>query len=202
MGHLGVVDMLLQQYSYAALLLILFLDSAGVPWPTEATLVLAGAVSAHTARIHPLLAILSALGGAAVGSSLSYYLGRKMGPSLMQRIAGVFRLTPQHLAKVDEWFAKYGHRAVFVGRMVPFVRNLCGYPAGVAAMPFGKYLLYSLAGYGLYISVALGLGYGGGRLAYLFKQVEYLLWILVPVAAFVLYWKWGRTWVAKRRGKG
>jgi membrane protein DedA with SNARE-associated domain len=202
MGHLGVVDMLLQQYSYAALLLILFLDSAGVPWPTEATLVLAGAVAAHTGRIHPLLACVAALGGAALGSSLSYYLGRKMGPSLMQRIAGVFRLTPQHLAKVDEWFAKYGHRAVLVGRMVPFVRNFCGYPAGVAAMPFGKYLLYSLAGYGLYITIALGLGYGGGRLAYLFKQFEYLLWILVPVAAFVLYWKWGRAWVAKRRGKG
>lgn len=201
MGLLGVVQLLLQQYSYVALLLILFLDSAGVPWPTEATLVATG-VYAQTGQIHPLLAFVSALGGAAVGSSLSYYLGLKIGPSLMQRIASIFRLTPQHLAKVDEWFAKHGHRAVLVGRMVPFVRNLSGYPAGVAAMPFGKYLLYSMIGYALYMGIALGLGYGGGWLATLFKEVEFLLWFLVPVAAVVLYWKWGRPWLAKRRGKG
>src|SRR4051812_9516623 len=125
MGLLGVVDGLLQQYGYVALLLILFLDSAGVPWPTEATLVATG-VYAHTGQIHPVLAFVSALGGAAMGSSLSYYLGLKMGPSLMQRIARIFRLTPQQLGKVDEWFAKHGHRAVLFGRMVPFVRNLCG----------------------------------------------------------------------------
>lgn len=199
MGVLAIVHLLLQQYGYAALVLILFLDSIGVPWPTEATLVVTGA--AAQVRQLPLLWAAS-VSGSTLGSSLSYYLGKRMGPSLMQRIARVLRLTPEQLDRVDGWFAKHGHRAVFFGRLVPFVRNLAGFPAGVIGMPFGQYLAYSMAGYGVYIGIALGLGYGGSSLARLLGGLEILLWILAPVALLVVYLKWGRAWMAKRRGRG
>jgi membrane protein DedA with SNARE-associated domain len=199
---LGVVQTLLRQYSFAALVLILFLDSSGVPWPTEATLVATGVAVQTTGHPNVLLAWLSGLIGAAMGSSLSYYLGRKLGPTLMNRIAAVFHLTPQHLAKVDEWFTKYGHRAVFFGRLIPFVRNLAGYPAGVAEMPFGKYLLFSVAGYGCYTGLALALGFGGSLVGRWLAELEAMLWIAIPLALLVVYWKWGRAYLAKRRGKG
>lgn len=200
---MGIAE-ILDAYGYVALLVILFLDSSGVPWPTEATLV-AAAVAAHSSsNLNVVLEWTSSLAGAAAGSTLSYYLGRRMGPALMQRIGQAFRLSPATMDKVDAWFAKHGHNAVFFGRMIPFVRNFTGYPAGVMQMPFGKYMLYTLAGYGVYIAFALSLGWGGSALAKWVGDLEIVAWILIPLALLVGYLKWARPWLKKRKeaGKG
>lgn len=195
------IEGLLQDYGYIALVTILILDSCGVPWPTEATLVLTGA-AASQGLIHPLLAGAAALTGAAAGSSLSYYLGMRLGPRLMQQIGSFFRLTPDKMAKVDRWFAKHGHRAVFFGRLVPFVRCFTGFPAGVMRMHFGKYMTFTLAGYTVYISISMGLGYGGHSLAKWLGDLEIALWILVPVGLAFAWLKWGRKLMQKQRGAG
>lgn len=195
------IEGLLLDYGYIALVMIMILDSCGVPWPTEATLVLTGA-AASEGMIHPLLAAAAALIGAAAGSSLSYYLGMRLGPKLMQRIGAFFRLTPARLEKVDTWFARHGHRAVFFGRLIPFVRCFTGFPAGVVRMPFGKYLTYTLAGYIVYISISMGLGYGGHSLAKWLGDLEIALWILVPIALLVSWLKWGRQMMHKQKGTG
>ncbi|MGE5676411.1 MAG: DedA family protein [Mycobacterium leprae] len=198
-----MIPHLLHTYGYAALVLILFLDSSGVPWPTEATLVATGvAAAAGRQHLSIYLALLAAVVGSLLGSSLSYYLGQRMGPKAMQRIAGWFRLQPQHLDKVDEWFARHGHRAVFFGRLVPFVRNLTGYPSGILGIPFGKYLLFSVLGYGLYCSIALAIGFGGLWLGRLMAEIEVLLWLLIPAVLLFVYVKWGRKWLRKGWGKG
>lgn len=197
-GRSGVTQALLHDYGYLALIVILTLDASGVPWPTEATLVAAGVAFGEGGPIKVVLAGLSSLGGAALGSVFSYYLGRRMGPALMRRIMGFFRLSAETMDKVDAWFEKYGHRAVFFGRMIPFVRNFTGFPAGVMGMHFGKYMLYSLAGYSLYITFALSLGYGGSAFARLVGDVEIVLAVFIPLALIVLWFKYGRKWVRRR----
>ena len=192
---------LVQHYGFLFLLAVLFADSAGVPWPTEATLVIAG-VAIHRGAIHPLLALLGSLTGAGLGSSLSYYLGMRMGPALLRRIGRFFHLGQEHLARVDAWFEKYGDKAVFLGRFIPFVRNLAGYPAGVMRMHFRKYLTFSLAGYLLYILFATGMGFMGNALAGLVQEFEALLWIIIPAGLIIVWFKWGREWAKTLRGKG
>ncbi|HWI60547.1 MAG TPA: DedA family protein [Symbiobacteriaceae bacterium] len=201
---MDIVQSLLETYGYAALVLILLLDSSGVPWPTEATLVVAG-IAAHQGNLNIGLDLVAVLAGAAGGSSLSYYLGRRMGPSLMRRIAAFFHLSDETMVKVDAWFARHGHRAVFFGRLVPFVRNFTGYPAGVMEVPFGKYMLFSLAGYALYAAFALSLGFFGTAFTKWVGDFEIALWLLLPVVLAVGWFKWGRKWYkqyAKERGKG
>lgn len=193
------IQQLLQDFGYPAILIVLLLDSSGVPWPTEATLVLVG-VALRAGHLHPGIVFPLALGGAAVGSILSYVLGRRMGPGLMQRIARIFRLSPATMDKVEEWFDKHGEKAVFFGRFIPFVRNLAGYPAGVMQIPFAKYLALSLAGYAGYIAFALFLGYGGSSIAHLIGDLEILLWLLAPLALLVIWFKWGRKRVRKTQG--
>lgn len=196
------VAQILQDYGYIAIFVVLTLDSSGVPWPTEFTLVLVGAAMAK-GHLHPAIVFPAALVGAAIGSSLSYYLGRRIGPTLLQRIGKVFRLSPATLDKVEEWFQKHGEKAVFFGRFIPFVRNLSGYPAGVMQIPFGKYLLFTLAGYSGYIAFALFLGYGGLSIAHLLGDLELILWVAGPLALVFIWFKWGRKWARNnQRGKG
>ncbi|HWI51619.1 MAG TPA: DedA family protein [Symbiobacteriaceae bacterium] len=202
---MDIVQSLLETYGWAALVLILFLDSSGFPWPTEATLVVAG-IAAKRGSPGIVVVFLSVLAGAALGSTLSYYLGRRMGPTLMRRIAAFFRLSDDTMNKVDDWFERHGHRAVFFGRLVPFVRNFTGYPAGVMEVPFGKYMLFSLAGYGLYAAFALSLGYFGTAFTQWVGDFEIALWLMLPIALLAIWFKWGRKWVQqqrmKERGKG
>lgn len=196
---MDIVQSLLETYGYLALVVILFLDSVGVPWPTEATLVVAG-IAFHN-PVSLLFAFLSVLAGAAGGCTVSYYLGRRMGPKLMRRIAGFFRLSDETMQKVDDWFERHGHRAVFFGRLVPFVRNFTGYPAGVMEVPFGKYMLFSLAGYAVYSAFALSLGFFGTRFTKWVGDFEIALWILLPIVLLVIWFKWGRKWVKQYRQK-
>lgn len=200
-----MVQSLLETYGLAALILILFLDSAGVPWPTEATLVVAG-IAARNGNLNIAYVFLSVLAGASVGCTLSYYLGRRMGPTLMRRVAGFFRLSDETMTKVDDWFARHGHRAVFFGRLVPFVRCFTGYPAGVMEMPFGKYILFSLVGYACYETFALSLGYFGTAFTQWVGDLKVALWVLLPIALVAAWFKWGRKWAQQRRrtenGKG
>jgi membrane protein DedA with SNARE-associated domain len=202
---LDIVQSLLETYGYVALVLILFLDASGVPWPTEATLVAAG-VAAHKG-LNVGFEWTAVVAGSAIGCSLSYYLGRRMGPPLMRRIGAFFHLSEETMGKVDAWFERHGHRAVFFGRLVPFVRNFTGYPAGVMGVPFGKYMVFSLAGYGVYGAFALSLGYFGTAFTQWVGDFEIALWILMPLTLAVVWFKWGRKWVAQirhanQRGKG
>ncbi len=159
-------------------------------------------VAARNGHFNLALAVAASAFGSALGSALSYYLGRRMGPKLMRRIAQFFRLTPEHMDKVDAWFKRYGDKAVFFGRFIPFVRNFSGFPAGVGRVEFKKYLVYSLAGYTLYISFALSLGYLGSSLARIIQEFEFLLWIVIPAALLFVWFRWGRKWRQKLWGKG
>lgn len=198
---MSLLEGLLEQYGYIALILVLWLDSFGVPWPTEATLVLTGA-AAHAGHINLYLSGIAALSGAVTGSTLSYLVGQRFGPRVIHRVMAQVGLPPQWLDRVDTWFARHGHRAVFFARMVPFVRCFAGFPAGAVGMPFGRYLAYSMAGYSLYIALALLLGYAGLSLAMWLAELELVLYILIPLGGLGAYYRWGRKWLKSLRGKG
>src|SRR5262249_12578434 len=71
--------------------------------------------------------------------------------------------------RVFKWFYRYGAASVFFGRMVPAIRAVISLPAGIAAMPFGKFLAYSLAGTTLWMG---GLAYAGYVLGQNYELVE------------------------------
>lgn len=198
---MGVIETLLEQYGYAALVVIMLLDSSGVPWPTEATLVLTGA-AAQAGHLNLWVAGASSLGGAALGCTFSYLIGRRLGDRVTRRIAAFFHLTPERMNEVDAWFAMHGHRTVFFARLFPFVRCFAGFPAGAMGMPFGTYALYSLGGYLLYVALALGLGFGGLSFARWLGDLEIILWFLIPIGLLFAYLKWGRRRGRSQRNKG
>ena len=79
-----------------------------------------------------------------------------------------FKISEKKLERVEIWFEKYGDKAVFLGRMVPVMREMISVPAGLLKMRIPKFVLYTFAGScvwatgtilsGYYFSEAIGLG--------------------------------------------
>jgi membrane protein DedA with SNARE-associated domain len=70
--------------------------------------------------------------------------------------------------RVFGWFARFGAASVFFGRMIPAIRAVISLPAGIAKMPLGKFLAYSLAGTTIWMG---GLAYAGYRLGQNYELV-------------------------------
>jgi membrane protein DedA with SNARE-associated domain len=84
--------------------------------------------------------------GATVGSLGIYLIGAWGGRPLLNRYGRYVRIEADDLDRADAWFARYGEWAVFFGRFVPLLRSFISFPAGVARMRLGRFLLFTALG--------------------------------------------------------
>ena len=187
------------KYGYAAIFLLMVLESACVPIPSEVTMLFAGAlVSApFLAPEHQLDLVAVALVGAGanlVGSWLAYWAGYAGGRPLVDRWGRYLLLRPHEIDRAHAWFDRYGQEAVFFGRLLPVVRTFISLPAGVARMNVWKFSLYTVLGC---LPWTFGLAFLGYKLGERWDEVERFLrpvsWLVAAlVVAAVGWWAWRR----------
>lgn len=194
---------LLHAYGPAFLFVLTFLENIGLPLPSEVTLIAAG-ILAGTGNLSLPASIIGVLAGGAVGAATSYWIGARAGTAWLFRLSRRLGVSEEQTRRTEAWFQEKGYVAVFLGRFLPFIRCLVGYPAGMARMPFGRYMAYSLVGYGVWAVGSLLFGYatGGALQLRVVRQYAYL-WqevVLAALALVVLYglWRWRRS----RPGRG
>jgi len=119
---------------YPAAALGILVESTGIPFPGELTLV-AVAAYAGAGHLNIVLVIILAAAGAVAGGDLGYLIGRRGGRPFIEKLLSIFRLEVAHLAQAEMFFAHHGDKTILVGRF-----------AGVAHMPFGRFQLYSVLG--------------------------------------------------------
>jgi membrane protein DedA with SNARE-associated domain len=124
---------------------LMLLESACVPIPSEATMLLAG-FNVHNGDYSLLAITVLGVAGNLVGSWIAYAVGYYGRLELLERHGRVLHVKPEHLAWADRWFERYGAATVFFTRMLPIVRTFISLPAGVARMPFWRFTVYTLAG--------------------------------------------------------
>ena len=188
------------QYGYLAIFVLMVLESACIPIPSEVTMVFGGAlVSApFLAPEHQLDLVAVGLVGAVanlVGSWLAYWVGYVGGRPLIDRWGRYLLLRPHEIDRAHDWFERYGHEAVFFGRLLPVVRTFISLPAGVARMSFAKFSLYTLLGC---LPWTFGLAFLGYKLGERWEQVERFIqpfsWLIaVALVAAVAWWVWRRV---------
>jgi len=183
MGYLGIV-------------LLMAIESACIPLPSEIIMPFAGAVTiASIAQAQlpphaPLSLWLVALAGAIgcnVGSVIAYFVGAKLGRPFLERTRWVrFFVTPHELERVDGWFARRGAIMVFVARLLPVVRTFIALPAGIARMNQVRFHVYTFVGS---LPWCLGLAYLGARAGdnwnYLrpwFHRFDFVIAVMIAVA--------------------
>jgi membrane protein DedA with SNARE-associated domain len=133
----------------------ILIESSGVPFPGETLLLAAAAWAA--ARHHSLvLVIFFGFLGATAGGDLGYWLGYRGGRPFVERFGALFHIRPEHIARSELFFARYGDSAILAARFVLGLRTWGSMLAGMARMPFWRFQLFSAIG-GLGWATLIGL---------------------------------------------
>ncbi len=141
---------LLQTIDWLGVVVIMALESANIPIPSEVTMPLAGWMlvqdRAMTAWQALLLGGFWGAVGCTIGSVVSYALGAWGGRPLVERYGKYILVSEEDLEKADRWFARWGDWASFISRLLPIVRTFISFPAGVVRMHFARFTVYSFVG--------------------------------------------------------
>jgi len=150
--------------------------------PGDSLLFTAGLFVANGAIGAPLWLVCLVLVGAAVlGNACGYWIGRAAGPAIFDKPRSRL-FNPAHVLKTQEFFDKYGNRAIVLGRFVPVVRTFITVMAGVGRMEPKRYLTYSLIGGVAWAAGVTLLGFWLGQFAFVRANIELILILIVAVS--------------------
>ena len=130
---------------YPAVILLMAIQSACIPIPSEVIMPLAGWALAHSQMDLIILATVASL-ASNLGSIPAYWVGARGGRPMVERYGSYLLLSRHDLDRVDHFFDKFGSIAVLIGRMLPIIRTFIAFPAGVAKMNLWKFHLYTFIG--------------------------------------------------------
>lgn len=164
---------------YAVLWTLVFVESGllvGFFLPGDTVLFTAGLLSADpdTGLSLPVL-VVGTVVAAVTGDAVGYWSGRRLGRPWLMRRAG---RAAKHVERAERFYARYGWWAVVVARFIPWVRTFTPIVAGVAQMPYPRFLSANVVG-------ALCWGAGLitlGHVAYAVEWVRYLAYAVAAVA--------------------
>lgn len=159
---------------YFGIALLMAIESACIPLPSELIMPYAGALShpdvnaALATQFHIQLPVfnlfIAAIAGALgcnLGSEIAYWVGATGGRKAIERYGKYVLMSPHELAIADRWFAKRGEIIILIARLLPVIRTFIAFPAGVARMNRVKFHVYTFAGS---LPWCLALGYVGESL--------------------------------------
>jgi membrane protein DedA with SNARE-associated domain len=188
----------LEDYGYLAIFVLMVLESACIPIPSEITMLFGGAAANATFAANlpgsppPLNFLLVGLVGTLgnlVGSWIAYWVGREGGRPLVERWGRFVFLRPHELDRAEAWFADHGDMAVFVSRLLPVVRTFISLPAGVAEMPFVRFSVYTFLGCLPWTFALAGVGYALGsqwtQVERYFRPISIVVGTMIVAAAAV-----------------
>jgi membrane protein DedA with SNARE-associated domain len=127
-----------------AVFLLMLLESACLPVPSEAIMLFAGS-SVAAGELTLFGVIAAGVLGNLVGSWIAYAVGYYGRLDLLEKNR-LIHVSPRHLKWADDWFERYGDATVLFSRMLPIVRTFISLPAGVAKMPFWRFTVLTLVG--------------------------------------------------------
>lgn len=132
-------------YGYFAVALLMAMENACIPIPSELILGFAGYLI-FADQMTFTGAIIAGMIGGMVGSIFAYLVGSYGGRKFVDKYGKYFLIKKSHVDLAQRWFDRYGIRAVFFSRMLPVVRTFISLPAGFARVNFKAFLFYTFAG--------------------------------------------------------
>jgi membrane protein DedA with SNARE-associated domain len=130
---------------YAGVALLMAIQSACIPIPSEVIMPFAGYALAHSQWQLVILATVASL-ASNLGSIPAYWVGAKGGRPMVERFGRYLLLSKRDLDMAEHFFGRFGSITVLIGRMLPIVRTFIAFPAGIAKMNQFRFHLYTFIG--------------------------------------------------------
>ena len=127
-----------------AVFILMALESACLPVPSEAIMLFAGS-SVAAGELTLFGVVAAGVLGNLVGSWVAYAVGYYGRIDLLEKNR-LIHMSPKYLRWADDWFERYGSWTIFLTRMLPIIRTFISLPAGVAKMPFWRFTVLTLLG--------------------------------------------------------
>jgi len=170
---------------YLGLFIATFLESTFVPIPSAATMVPAGylAYEGHwSLGMVWLIAITGTIAGSLANYALAYYFGRPF----FERYGKYMAFGPERMQQLDEYFDRHGEISIFTSRLLPGVRHVISFPAGLAKMNVAKFCILTGIGGGLWMTTLMMVGYTIGGNKELVALYMPMITSVVVAGAFML----------------
>lgn len=149
----GFIIAVISKSGYLGVVLLMTIESACIPLPSEVIMPFAGALTVASVAARYGHEPLSLLGvatagalGCNLGSVIAYEIGCYGGRPLVERYGSYVFLGRHELEMADRFFQRFGSIAVFVGRLLPVIRTFIALPAGIARMPRLRFHIYTFVG--------------------------------------------------------
>lgn len=162
-GVFGALVQLERSVGYPGLFVLMFLESASLPVPSEVVLPLAGYL-VYLGEMGFAQALLVATAGGVAGSYVDYYLARVLGRPILVRVLAYIHVGGGSLARAEAWFNRGGALAVLLARFVPLIRTLISFPAGLLRMDVKRFGLVTFGGTLGWSALLVYAGYSAGAL--------------------------------------
>ena len=197
----------LKSAGYAAVFVLSFISSMGLPVGAELAIIGGGALASGEVPHEgtPLnlgVVIILATLGEVLGSGAGYAIGRYGGRTLVDRVGKYVLLTHKDLDRADAWFARRGEPVVFFGRFIPLLRSFVSFAAGLGEMAIGKFFVYTVIACAIWCAALASIGYSLGstynKVVNAFSDVGYVVLVLAVIAVAVVFWHRYRSYKAEQ----
>ena len=179
--------------SHVSIMALMTIESSFIPFPSEVVIPPAAYVAGNPESVlcvtgnylmDVFLIVLSGTVGAMLGAIINYLLSLWLGRLVIYKFADsklghLCLLDSNKVRKAEDYFNEHGNISTFIGRLIPAIRQLISIPAGLAKMPFGKFLLFTFLGAFLWNTVLAILGYVAHGQAELINQYSHELSIVL-----------------------
>ena len=183
--------------SYLFLFVVIFMETGLVvtPFlPGDSLLFAAGALAAMgSLKIGYLYFVL--IFAAIIGDTVNYWVGHFLGREVFEKGSRFFK--KKYLEEAEDFYAKHGGAAIFLGRFVPIVRTFVPFVAGVSEMSYRHFIVYNIIGGLTWVSLFVFGGYWFGNIPFVKDNFHYAVVVIILISIVPIVW----TAIKRKRGK-
>ncbi len=207
-----LVTQIYEAVGYLGVALWVAIESVIIPIPSELVLPFAGFLVGEARALEPItgapwnywITVLAGTIGATAGALIAYAIGAWGGRPILERWGRYLGISATDLDRADDFFARHGEAASFFGRMIPVIRSLVSFAAGVGRMPLRRFTLFTFLGSApwtaLLVFAGMQLGSNWESVGAWLKRFEYA--VLAVLGVIVVAWIWFRIIKPRRAGAG
>ncbi|HSE50269.1 MAG TPA: DedA family protein [Terriglobales bacterium] len=187
------IKWVIEATGYWGIVVLMGIESACIPLPSELIMPFAGYL-VYEGKFNLFWVATAGAVGCNVGSVIAYEVGYYGGRPLVEKYGKYILLSRTELDWADRFFARWGHAAVFVGRLLPVIRTFIALPAGIARMPRLRFHVYTFLGSWPWCFalayVGMKLGENWRAIGKYFHQFDIVIGAMI--AAGVIWFVWSR----------